>query len=327
MPCRMTHPNNLTTVPDLSRKPGLRLVVLLNAGAGAASHRGADGLRGDLEAALEALEVSADLKVCSGPDLKRLAEAALARANSAEIDAVVVGGGDGSIRTVAGVLAETGVPLGVLPLGTLNHFAKDLGIPLHVEEAAATIAGGHVRVVDLAEVNHEPFINNSSIGIYPYMVIDRERRRARHRIGKWMAMVPAFFRMLRHFPRRKLRIEAKSFARPYRTPCLFVGNNEYGMELFTFGKRQSLDAGTLWFYVVKPRNPAEFLAMVWRLCFGHLDQSRDLDKFALAEATISAKTSRLPVALDGEVKIMHTPLHYRSRPRALCAIVPVASNE
>ena len=135
-------------------------------------------------------------------------------------------------------------------------------------------------------------------------------------------MVPAFFRMLRHFPRRRLRIQAKGFARPYRTPCLFVGNNEYGMELFTFGKRERLDAGKLWFYVVKPRNPAEFFAMVWRLCFGHLDQARDLDKFELAEAEISAKASRLPVALDGEVKIMHTPLHYRSRPRALRVLVP-----
>ena len=117
-----------------------------------------------------------------------------------ETDAIVVGGGDGSIRTLASVLAGTDVPLGVLPLGTLNHFAKDLGIPLQVEEAAAIIAAGRTRVVDLAEVNGETFINNSSIGIYPYMVIDRERRRARHKLAKWMAMVPAFFRMLRHFP-------------------------------------------------------------------------------------------------------------------------------
>ena len=82
----------------------------------------------------------------------------------------MVGGGDGSIRTVAGVLAETSVPLGVLPLGTLNHFAKDLGIPLPLKEAAATIAAGTIRIIDLADVNGETFINNSSIGIYPYMI-------------------------------------------------------------------------------------------------------------------------------------------------------------
>jgi diacylglycerol kinase family enzyme len=142
-----------------------------------------------------------------------------------------------------------------------------------------------------------------------------------------MAMVPAFFRMLHHFPRRRLRISAKGFARPYRTPCLFVGNNEYGMELFTFGRRHRLDAGELWFYVVKPRSPFEFFLMVCRLCFGRMDQARDLDTFHLDEAEVSAKTSRLFVALDGEVRIMHTPLHYRSRPQALRVIVPEAPRQ
>ena len=157
------------------------------------------------------------------------------------------------------------------------------------------------------------------------MVIERERRRAHHRLAKWIAMVPAFFRMLRHFPRRRLRISAEDFARPYRTPCLFVGNNEYGMDLFTFGRRHRLDTGRLWFYVVKPRTPLEFFWMVCRLCFGHLDQTRDLDTFELTEAEINAKASRLPVALDGEVEIMPTPLRYRSRPRALRVIVPEAA--
>jgi diacylglycerol kinase family enzyme len=193
---------------------------------------------------------------------------------------------------------------------------------LEIEEAAAAISEGHARVVDLAEVNGETFINNSSIGIYPYMVIDRERRRADHKLAKWMAMVPAFFRMLRHFPRRRLRIAAEGFTRPYRTPCLFVGNNEYGTELFTFGRRQRFDAGKLWFYVVKPRTPLEFFWMVCRLCAGRMDQARDLDTFELAEAEISAKSSRLLVALDGEVGIMHGPLQYRSRPGALRVIVP-----
>jgi len=316
-----------TTLEPGDRVTVKRVVALMNAGAGAFSEKLADDVRSTLVTALAQHGVTAEIKFVEGESLHGAAKRALTQAKRGEIDAVVVGGGDGSIRTVAGVLAETNVPLGVLPLGTLNHFAKDLGLPLDVEQAAAAIAGGAIRVVDLAEVNGETFINNSSIGIYPYMVIDRERRRAAHRIAKWMAMVPAFFRMLRQFPRRRLRIEAKSFARPYRTPCLFVGNNEYGTELFSFGKRQALDAGTLWFYVVKPRNSAEFLAMVWRLCFGHLNQERDLDTFVLPEAAIAAKASRLPVALDGEVKIMHTPLHYRSRPRALRVLVPVEPHD
>ena len=298
-----------------------RVVALMNAGAGAFNQTLAAEIERALAQAFAALGVAAEIQFVDGEGLHEAAERALAKARRGEADAIIVGGGDGSVRTIASVLAGTGVPLGVIPLGTLNHFAKDLGIPLAVEDAAATIAAGRTRIVDLAEVNGETFINNSSIGIYPYMVIDRERRMAHHKLAKWMAMVPAFFRMFRHFPRRRLRISAEDFARPYRTPCLFVGNNEYGIELFTFGRRQRLDTGKLWFYVVKPRNPAEFFAMVWRLCFGHMDQARDLDTFELAEAEIGAKTSRLPVALDGEVKIMHTPLRYRSRPAALRVIV------
>ena len=301
-----------------------RVAALMNAGAGAFSQKLAEDVQTALSAAFAHHGVAAAIKFVEGEGLHAAAKTALAQAKRGEIDAIVVGGGDGSIRTVAGVLAESRVPLGVLPLGTLNHFAKDLGIPLAVEDAAAAIARGHIRVIDLAEVNGETFINNSSIGIYPYMVIDRERRRAAHKLAKWVAMVPAFFRMLRHFPRRRLRISAQGFARPYRTPCLFVGNNEYGMELFTFGRRQHLDTGALWFYVVKPRSPREFFLMVCRLCFGRMDQVRDLDTFQLPEAEIGAKTSRLPVALDGEVRIMHTPLRYRSRPRALRVIVPEA---
>lgn len=301
-----------------------RVAAIINGGAGAFRRTPAAEVERSLRISLSRHNIEADIDFVCGAGLRATVERAHARAKRGEIDAIVIGGGDGSLRSAACVLAGSSVPLGVLPLGTLNHFAKDLGIPLQVGEAAAVIAAGRTRFVDIAEVNGETFINNSSIGVYPYMVIDRERRRARDRLAKWMAMLPAFFRMIRHFPRRRLRISAKGFARPYRTPCLFVGNNEYGMELFTVRRRHRLDSGKLWFCVVKPREPLEFFWMVCRLCFGRMDQARDLDTFELAEAEVSAKTSRLPVALDGDVQIMHTPLQYRSRPRALTVIVPEA---
>jgi diacylglycerol kinase family enzyme len=306
---------------------GQKLAVLLNAGAGTAIHRGADGLRSDLAAALEALDVAAEFEFCRGQDLKRLAEAALARAKAAEIAAVVVGGGDGSIRTVAGVLAGTNVPLGILPLGTLNHFAKDLGIPLHLKEAAEVIARCKTRAVDLAEVNGETFINNSSIGIYPYIVLDRERRRAHHKLAKWMAMVPALFRVLKHFPRRQLALSAEGWTRPYRTPCLLIGNNEYGMEFFELGRRHHLDRGEISVYVVKQRRPFGFFWMICRMVLGKVSQARDIESFRLKELQVRSKTSRLPVALDGEVEMMHPPLQYRSRPEALRVIVPPAARD
>ncbi len=301
-----------------------RAVVLANAGAGtrALNRAHAADLKWRLAAAFVRAGVTAEIRLVDGRRLRKAASRALGEARRGDIDAVIAGGGDGSIRAVASVLAGTRVPLGIIPLGTFNHFAKDLGLPLDLEGAAETIGGGQTRMVDLGEVNGEIFINNSSIGIYPYLIIERDRRRARDGLTKWMAMVPAFLQMLRHFPRRRLRISAQGFARPYRTPCLFVGNNEYGMELFTFGRRHRLDAGRLWFYVVKPRTPLAFFWMVWRMSFGRINEARDLDRFDLAEAEISARAIQLSVALDGEVSFMHTPLHYRSRAQALRVIVP-----
>jgi diacylglycerol kinase family enzyme len=313
------------TMPDRARKPGLKVIVLLNASAGAANHRGADKLRSELEAAFRRLEVMAEYQFCSGRELKGLAEKALAQAKQGKIDAIVIGGGDGSIRTVASVLAGTEVPLGILPLGTLNHFAKDLGLPHDLDAAAEIVAGGARRRVDLAEVNGEVFINNSSVGIYPYIVIDRERRRAHYNLTKWIAMVPAVFRAVRHFPRRRLALSAEGWTRPYRTPCLFVGNNDYGMDLFTLGRRQHLDRGDLSVHVVKQRRPFGFFWMICRLCFGHASQARDIESFKLKEVEVKSKTSRLPVALDGEVEILHPPLRYRSLPGALHVIVPASA--
>ena len=255
--------------------------------------------------------------IIEGEGLRRGRSAA---ARHGEVDAIVVGGGDGSVRTVASVLAGTSVPLGIIPLGTLNHFAKDLGLPLAVE-AAACIAAGRARMVDLAEVNGETFINNSSIGIYPYMVIDRERRRAQHKSPNgWPWCRPS----------SALRgISAAQFA-------------HLGGELDTalphallVRRQQRIRHGAVHLRAAPaPRyrqalvlcgqtaQPLGFFLMVCRLCFGHLDQAPRPRNASADGAEISVKTSRLPVALDGEVKIMHPPLHYCIRPKALRVIVP-----
>ena len=103
---------------------------------------------------------------------------------------VVAGGGDGTIAAVAAALVDTDVTLGVLPLGTLNHFAKDLGIPLDLEAAVRTLFAGNVARVDVGEVNGRIFLNNSSIGFYPQIVRERERLQ-RHGTGKWVAVARA----------------------------------------------------------------------------------------------------------------------------------------
>ena len=302
-----------------------RVVALLNASAGSVGRQDNANLGETLTAAFERHGISATLEFLPAAELRSGAERAVRQAIDQELDAVVVGGGDGTIRTVASVLADSGVPLGIIPLGTLNHFAKDLGIPLALYDAVAVIAAGETRFVDAGEVNGEIFINNSSIGIYPYLVFDRERRRSSDGHAKWVAMLLAALRTLRNFPLRRLSIFAEGWSGPCRSPCVFVGNNDYCLAGRALGKRERLDGGELCLYVAKEQGR---LALFWLACrsvLGLLDQSHDLRTVKVSAAEINSHTSRLLVACDGEVDFIRTPLRYRTRPAALRVFAPAAA--
>ncbi|MGE5600537.1 MAG: diacylglycerol/lipid kinase family protein, partial [Pseudomonadota bacterium] len=137
-----------------------------SSGAAARSEREAEEIR----AALANAGIKGRVELLDGAAIAEQAK----KAAEAGAELIVVGGGDGTISAAAGALAGTETSLGILPLGTLNHFARDLGIPMKLDEAAKVIAAGQTRVVDVAEVNGRTFINNSAIGLYPLMVIDRD---------------------------------------------------------------------------------------------------------------------------------------------------------
>ena len=302
---------------------GLRLRVLINSGGGTVRRLGVERLHQRLTVAFTAHDVAAELVFVPGADLRERAVAARDAALDGKLDGVVVGGGDGTMGSVAGVLAGTGVPMGVLPVGTLNHFAKDLGVPLELELAVALIARRHVRAVDVGEINGTVFVNNSLIGVYPYMVAERERRRRLHKLGKWPAMTLAFFRMLARFPRRRLTLTAQGVTTPYRTPCLFIGVNEYDLERMKLRRTRGLDQGRLWILVAKQRDAAAFLWLACRMVFGGLSQSADFDTLRVVEAEVRTRASRVPVSHDGEVTRLRGPLHYRLRPGDLKVFAPV----
>jgi diacylglycerol kinase family enzyme len=283
---------------------------------------GAEQVRARLAEGFAAGGVEAELVFTSGGELRRAAERALEDARAGRLDAVVVGGGDGSVNCVAGVLAGTGVAMGVLPLGTLNHFATDLGMPQDPGEAAAAIARAAPRSVDAAEVNGRVFVNNSLLGIYPAMVLDRERRQKAHGLGKWLAMSLAFGRMLWLFPRRHVAICAEGSTRPYRTPCLFVGVNEFDFELFKVQRRPGMDEGELWLIVAKHDRPWRFAWFAARVAFRGLTRKDDFEVIRVRSAEVRSSQSELKVATDGEVSRMPTPLCYRILPGALRVLAP-----
>lgn len=300
----------------------LRLKVLLNGGGGTVRRHGAEALRDRLAAVLAGQGADAEFLLLRGDELADAARQALADRRAGRIDAVVVGGGDGSVSTVAGVLAGTGVPLGVLPLGTLNHFAKDLGMPQEPEAAAAALVAARPRRADVAEVNGRVFVNNSLLGAYPYMVVERERQRERRGLGKWPAMAWAFLRMLWRFPRRRLALEAEGWTRPYRTPLLFVGVNEYSMEKLRLRRPRGLDGGHLWLMVARHRTPFGFFRFAVRTALRGLQDSDDFELLQVTHAEVRTLASRVLVSRDGEVERMRGPLRYRIRPGDLTVLAP-----
>jgi diacylglycerol kinase family enzyme len=243
-------------------------------------------------------------------------------ARDGDFDIIVGGGGDGTINAVASELVGTGKPYGVLPLGTLNHFAKDLGVPLDLDQAVQVIASGRHKQVDVGEVNGQLFLNNSSLGLYPDIVRDRERQQRRLGRGKWLAAAWASLSALRRFPFLSVRLTVEGQRLARRTPFVFIGNNEYLMEGFSIGERARLDAGTLSLYVAQHPGRLGLLRFALRALMGTLAQDRDFDVLLTTDFEVETLRPAVRVATDGEVTVMQSPLRYRVLAGALTVIVP-----
>jgi diacylglycerol kinase family enzyme len=252
-----------------------------------------------------------------GSDARDAARGALGRGART----LVAAGGDGTISAVASTLLDSEAVLGVLPMGTLNHFAKDLQIPLDIEDAACVLANGTVAKIDVGEVNGRVFLNNSSLGVYPQMLAWREEYR-RKGWTKWAALIWAAVTALRRMPFLRLRLTAADTEVARLTPMIFIGNNEYEIEGFKAGTRHRVDAGRLFIYAVNASTPTKLIHLSLLALLGRLRQAQDFDSFVVVEAWIETRRQWVKVSLDGEVARLETPLHYRTRPAALRVIVP-----
>jgi diacylglycerol kinase family enzyme len=296
-----------------------RVAAIINSEAGSVGASGLDA--GSVRRLFQVAGVEAEVHFVPGDQIVEKARAAL----GSGVEAVVAGGGDGTVRSVAGVLVGGNVPLGVLPVGTLNHFARDLGIPVDLPAAARLVAEGVPRALDVGEVSGEIFVNNSMLGFYPPVVEVRDRERREKDRNKWIATVSALWKVL---PRHRLlhvRVTADGLTLNSQTRFLFVGNNEYEMSAFTYGARRRFDSGDLYLYIAKSRTRLGLIGLGLLGLFRDLAWTDRFDRFCLPEFTIETRREAVPVYLDGEVVTLRPPLHYRNRPHALRVIVPAAT--
>ncbi|MBA2711272.1 MAG: diacylglycerol kinase [Tatlockia sp.] len=225
---------------------------------------------------------------------------------------ILIGGGDGSIRTAAQYCANTSIQLGVLPLGTMNHLAKELNLPQSPEELVAVIKNQSVCQVDVGEVNGLIFLNNSSIGFYPKFTIRRIRYGKFY--NKWISYIPSFIDSLKKHEVFKVDIKSKNLNRSLKTSFLMISNNIYSLKFPLTIKRDSFKDATLGLYYFKQGKIR--LMKILRSLFNNKKNFEILKSEAPIEMYFLEK-DEVSISLDGEVLKVKNPLHYKSRPKSL----------
>ena len=283
---------------------------------------GAEGLRLLVAGEFRAHGVEAEIFLAkNGTQLAALAR----RAREGESRTVVAAGGDGTINAVASALLGAEKTLGVLPVGTFNYFARNLGIPLDVAGAVATVARGHAAEVDVCEVNGRIFVNNSSIGLYPSIIRQREREYQRWGRRQLVAYAAVARALLQPEPFLNVRITTEGGELTERTPLVFVGGNRYQIEEFALPGRRCVKRGELAIYVARADGKMGLLRLALQALLGRLRGERRLEVMCAGEALVETRRGRIPVALDGEVLVLETPLLFKTRPGALKVLVPEAA--
>jgi len=296
----------------------MKVAIVMNAGAGSIGRERCEQCMGEILAACAEAGLEATVALCE-PEHVAATTRAVARSG---VDCVIAAGGDGTVSTVAAGLVGGDVPLAVLPLGTLNHFARDLGVPAELGRAARAIATGRVARIDVGDLDGRTFVNNSSIGLYPEIVIQRDEDRRVTGRSKARAMLVACARVLRRFPLLHVRIGTDRGVLRAQTPFVFVGNNVYSIDILRLGRRRALDRGELCLYMIRSTTRARMFWLMVRASLQRLRAVKDFEAHLVREAVVYTGRHHLEVALDGEVVRMTPPLHYRIRPRALPVIVP-----
>lgn len=294
----------------------MRAAVIINKSAGTASPE--QNITEKLNDLFCTNNVESEIFLIEGKDIKNKIKSLIPE----KYDAIAVAGGDGTLNTGAGMLAGTGIPMGIIPLGTLNHFARDLGIPLDLEGAVKTIALGIAQKVDIGEVNGNIFINNSSVGLYPKAVKFRDRHMERIGGGKWISMILASLTVFTRFPLFDIRLETDDNTIVRKTPFVFIGNNEYKLDIFNLGKRETLQGGKLSLYTAHCKGRWSMLKIASLALINRLNQMKDFDLQFVDNIRLDTRRRIVEVSLDGEVTHMAPPLHYKIRPMDLTVILP-----
>jgi diacylglycerol kinase family enzyme len=290
----------------------------MNSKAGAVVGDSPDQTARRIEQLFAAAGTEAQVVVAEGSNL----EEAIGRFRDSDVDAVVVAGGDGSVATAAKAMAGSAKPLGVLPMGTFNLFARDLQVPLELEQAVLALAGAHVQQVDTAEVNGKLFLCNSVMGLMPSLVDARESIRGKSLPQRLWDMALAVGRLVRRYPRLTVTVDLGKGSQTITVRSLAVTCNPYEEKLGELPMRPRLDTGRLALYQVGHRGRLGMLWLLVSLVLGRWKESTAVSEWMAPQLTIAGRGAGIQVVNDGELLNLALPLHYRIHPNELAVLMP-----
>ena len=298
----------------------MHIALVVNASSGSLLNAGASGP--DLAKLLRdaGLEVTQEESEADLPERVRRAAA------TPGVHAVVVAGGDGTIACAAQALVGGPLALGVVPLGTMNLLAKDVGVPLETQDAIAAIAGGLTREIDVGEVNGHIFLINSAIGMPARMARRRESKRGGMALLDRWGLLVSGVRSLTRYPAVTLLLQHEGRSVRRRTRALLVVVNDYEEGFGQIFKRATVDAGKLSLYVAHRLTPWRAIRLAFAMSVGKWRHAEGLERFEATRFAIRSRRSSMRVMSDGEVALIPPPLRYRVRPRSLRILVPAAVN-
>ena len=291
-----------------------RVFVVLNPMAGSCT---ADDVRQALDRHLGERVLSDIYETTGDEDV-----AAIVRAQLAHAPAIVVAaGGDGTISDVAEALIDTGVPLGIIPVGTANVFAHELGIPLDLDGACTLLNGPETTTsVDAMKVGEQYFVLQIGIGIDSLMIRDTDRQ-AKRRFGRAAYLWTAFTRLIGYQPVRFTIVADGKRTRPRASQVLVANGGVLGVPPFRWGPNIRPDDGKVDLCIVSARTAIDYLGLIWHTIWGQQRRDRNVRYLTAARSIAISADQSLPIQADGEI-IGETPLQIEIVPDALKVIVP-----
>nr|WP_157726458.1 diacylglycerol kinase family protein [Imhoffiella purpurea] len=309
----------VTDTEPFSTPPGSRILAVINPASGDADPSGPDPVMELLSRRLDERGVQVQ-RIPFEPD--GLA-GALSEALDEQVSAICVAGGDGTLLGVVEALDGRRVPLGIVPRGTMNWMAKDLGIPLDLEAAVETLLDARVRYVDTARVNGAPFLCACMIGVSPLVARQRERERGSAPWSRWPRLVWQGLRLLRLYPHRRMRLIADGRSRRLRSHTVVVTNNLLETASGPLPRRTHLDAGRLGIYAVRKTSARDLIRLLTRVMLGDWLADDAVLTTAASEASLGVSGRRaISLMLDGEIRRLETPLRFSVEPRSVAMLVP-----